>query len=129
MKFINNKNNLLHEMIYKVLVIITDGDPQDLQSTIDEIVVSSFKPISFLIISIQNKVDRVQNMGIENNFEEIRKLADNILYSKTLDLYQARNNIIYHNFVPPPSNFNYDLTSNYAAEGSMHEISEPKSQE
>ena len=56
MNYINNKTNLMHEMIYKVLVIITDGDPEDIQKTIDEIVISSFLPITFLIVSIQNKV-------------------------------------------------------------------------
>lgn len=50
--FINNKTNLMHDMIYKVLVIITDGDPQDIMQTIDEIVVSSFLPITFIIVSI-----------------------------------------------------------------------------
>ena len=52
MNYINNKKNLMHEMVYKVLVIITDGDPEDIQKTIDEIVISSFLPISFLIITI-----------------------------------------------------------------------------
>ena len=113
----------MHEMIYKVLVIITDGDPEDIQKTIDEIVISSFLPITFLIVSIQNKVqDKIINKTIDNTFDEINKLSENILYSKTLDLYQARRNIIYHNYIPPISNFNYDLTSNYAAEGSMHNL-------
>ena len=115
-------------MIYKVLAIITNGDPQDVQSTIDEIVVSSFKPISFLVICIQNKAKDHMDQEIDN-FDEIKKLSENLVYSKTLDLYQARRNIIYHHYIPPPSTVNYDLTSNYAAEGSMHNFSEPRSTE
>ena len=47
-----NKKHVDHDLFYKVLIIITDGDPNDLEQTIDSIVISSHKPISIIIISL-----------------------------------------------------------------------------
>lgn len=53
--FINQKD-LDHNMFYKVCVIITDGEPQDLQETIDNLVITSFKPISFVVVTVSLKI-------------------------------------------------------------------------
>jgi hypothetical protein len=67
---VNNKQ-VDHEMIYKVLTIITDGEPNDLRATIDAIVVSSHKPISIVIMSVARKLlspndkkEQTQNFGV-----------------------------------------------------------------
>ena len=55
MKFVNTKQ-VDHDMYYKVMVIITDGNPQDMRATIEQIVLQSFKKTSFLIISVSQLV-------------------------------------------------------------------------
>lgn len=78
-----NSKVVTHDLYYKVLVIITDGDPNDMDLTIDRLVVSSHKPISLLIISVQQEIqDKAYYNQIENHFTGIKKLASEIQYSK-----------------------------------------------
>ena len=50
------KNNLRNGMTmgYNILLILTDGQIDDLQDTIDELVIASFLPISVIIVGIGN---------------------------------------------------------------------------
>lgn len=92
---VNNKQ-VLHDFVYKVCIIITDGEPQDLQNTIDQLVISSFKPISFVIISVSLKIDdKMHHEHLMSNFDQIEKLAMNIQHSERFQCYQARQNLIY----------------------------------
>ena len=57
-----NQKSFNHNMFYKVCVIITDGDPQDLQQTIDMLVISSFKPISVIVVTVCHPIlDKVDH--------------------------------------------------------------------
>ena len=68
-----------HELFYKVLVIITDGEPTDVQATIDQIVVSSHKPVSIILISVSHQIqDTVHYNQIEQKFGVLQDLANNI---------------------------------------------------
>ena len=61
-----NQKGADHNMFYKVCVIITDGDPQDLQQTIDNLVISSFKPISFIVVTVCQKIfDQLDHKHLE----------------------------------------------------------------
>ena len=83
-----NKRQVDHELYYKVLVIVTDGEPNDLQDTIDQIVISSFKPISYIIISVSHMIKDYAHYGhLEARFDKLEQLASNIQYSKKFDLY------------------------------------------
>ena len=87
---------MLHDFVYKVCIIITDGEPQDLQDTIDQLVISSFKPISFVVISVSLKIeDQMHHEHLMSNFDQIEKLAMNIQHSERFQCYQARQNLIY----------------------------------
>lgn len=94
-----NSKTVSHDLYYKILVIITDGDPTDLDLTIDRLVVSSHKPISLLIISVQQEIeDKAYYNQIENQFTGIKKLVSEIQYSKQFDCYQARKNVVYRHY-------------------------------
>ncbi len=57
-----------HQFFYKVCIIITNSDPEDLDNTINQIVVSSFKPVSFIIISVVEENKDVD----QENFKHIK---------------------------------------------------------
>ena len=61
-----NVKQVDHELFYKVLVIITDGEPADLQATIDQIVVSSHKPVSIILVSVTHQI---QDMAHYNQIQ------------------------------------------------------------
>ena len=69
-KTINNKQ-VDHEFFYKVCVILVNSDlksneeEDDLKNTINEIVISSFKPVSFVIISVVNEIFDAKHVNLE----------------------------------------------------------------
>lgn len=106
---INNKQ-VAHELFYKVCVIITDGDPQDMKETIDQIVISSFKPVSFIIFSVNHEVrsgtEHIgQDITAPPTFEQIKFLSKNLHFSHKFDCFQARKNIIYNKYCPLNTDF------------------------
>ena len=75
-------------MFYKVCVIITDGEPQDLEETINNLVISSCKPISFIVVSVQMKIhDKVDHQHLIPTFDQIHQLASEIQYSTKFCCY------------------------------------------
>lgn len=64
-------------MYYKVLVLITDGEPNDLEKTIDQIVISSHKAVSIIIISVSQEIqDQAHFKHLENDFLVLKDLQD-----------------------------------------------------
>jgi uncharacterized protein YegL len=120
-----NGKHVEHDLYYKVLVIITDGEPNDLNQTIDKLVVSSHKPISIILISVQMAVnDKIHYNQLENNFAVLKKLSSEIQYSKQFDCYQARQNVIYRHYKPTQEEAIQftSLASNSCLDGVLEEL-------
>ena len=67
---------------YQILMIITDGDIQDLQTSIDEIVAASSQPLSIIIIGVGNG-----EFTIMDNLDADTKP----LFSDKFKIYQTRD--------------------------------------
>ena len=71
-----NKGNFMH---YNILMILTDGQINDMQETIDELVEASFLPISVIIVGIGNgKFDNMDILDADDNplYDRRRRKAD-----------------------------------------------------
>ena len=80
-----NQKFVLNSIKYYILAIMTDGKIDDLEETINEIVESSYLPLSLIIIGLG-----------EDPFAYLKPiLGSSKLYSKSKNLVQDRNNIIF----------------------------------
>jgi hypothetical protein len=84
-----NQKTVAHDMVYKTCVIITSGQPEDMKESVHNLVISSCKAISFIIVSLPP-------FSEESISRERMDLLERVLnYSDKLECYQIRRNIIH----------------------------------
>jgi allophanate hydrolase subunit 1 len=77
-------------MVYKVGVIITTQPPSDLQDTIHNLVISSCKGISYLLVSLPSHQSTHQITS-----QVLEKLSSELQFSEKLETYSMRRNVVH----------------------------------
>lgn len=92
-RFVNSKS-VLHELVYKICVVVAQSAPKDLEDVNHNLVVSSCKGVSYLFVSVSEpSSDPLFDEGVDN----LRKTLDNfekeIKFSQKMECHQMRKNV------------------------------------
>ena len=80
-------------MVYKVCVILTTKSPEDMKEATHQIVISSCKGITYLVVSLSHPC--MKNEDVEATRKTLETLASSINYSWKMECHQMRKNMIY----------------------------------